>query len=369
MSPALRRTLVAWHRWSALALAALLLVQTVSGLMIVFKDEAARILHRSAMKSAAASAQRIDADRALARAHAAAGDCVPERLYFPQHHDDVFLLRCRDASGAMRLATVDAASGQVLAAGPLWRFPFEAADLIHLDLTSGRIGRNLLAVLGFALTILAALGMAAWWPGRGRVRLALRVPWRGSARQKLVQLHRTAGALLTLAIMVTASSGAALGFYPALEQAVARWLPVTKVPGPEGGTAGGVLMSLAEVERRALELLPGGSVRDIRLSSGAPYRALVALNPASPARPRAADRLWIDRRDGTSVAALAANEPSGSRVLGWILPVHTGEALGIAGRWLAFAAGLGLFALVVSGCASWMMERARRRGPRQPVAG
>lgn len=341
-------------------LAALLLLQATSGLMITFKEEAGRLLHPRAMKSVA-EGPRIDPDRALTRAHTAAGDCTPERLYFPRHKDGVFLLRCRDPAGALRLATVDAVTGQLLKAGSVWAFPFEAADLLHLDLTSGRTGRNVVGTAGLLLLMLAAFGLAAWWPGWARIVRALRIPWRGATRQKLVQLHRSAGAVLSAFLILTAATGAALAFYPVLERALDKWLPVAKAPVFEQTSSDAPLMSFLEVEQRALSHFPQDTVRDIRMVAGSLDVALVVLNPAHSGRPRSADRVWVDRRDGTTVAASVADEPAGSRVLGWMLPVHTGEVLGLFGQWLSFVVGLGLLGLLVTGCASWILHRFSKR--------
>jgi uncharacterized iron-regulated membrane protein len=74
------------------------------------------------------------------------------------------------------------------------------------------------------------------------------------------------------------------------------------------------------------------------------------MNPAEEARPRAADHVWFDRRSGQLLAvAETASEPAGTRLLGWVLPVHTGQAWGTGGRILMVCIGLAALTLLVSG--------------------
>ena len=53
-------------------------------------------------------------------------------------------------------------------------------------------------------------------------------------------------------------------------------------------------------------------------------------------------------------------ESGGDTILNWLHPLHGGEAFGMAGRLLAFVAGLVPAALFVTGLLRWTRRRQRR---------
>jgi uncharacterized iron-regulated membrane protein len=352
-----RQALRTGHKWIAIAVAPLLLLQVITGLMLTFKDELAWRLDASMRSivtlSRAAPQARISPDHALERAlRALPPDCAPERLYFPKHDRSVFLLKCtRHPGGDELLATVDPWTGSVVDAGAPWRFPFELADELHLDWRIETPGRLIIGTVGCILLTLAATGFIVWWPGLVRVVRALNPAWRGSTRARLRIFHRLIGPVATVFIVLAISAGIVAAWRPWIEPLVGRVLPLASAPKVEPpASRAAELISLAEVERLALTALPGATVRDVRSDDGGFEVVRLIMNPAEEARPRAADHVWFDRRTGDLLAvAETANEPAGTRLLGWVLPVHTGQALGLAGRILMVCIGLAALALLVSG--------------------
>lgn len=360
MQQSTRLRLAAIHRWLGLIVALFVLLQATTGLLIAFKDDLAYWLDPAMQAVGGMTASRLSADAALVAALAASHPCRPVRLYFPKRPDGVFLLKCRRGPGERHwIATVDPGTGTVLRAGPAWQFPFELADELHLDWSLDRPGRLAVGLLGSSLVALAVIGAVIWWPGLGRIRRALRPVWRGRARAKLLMLHRLAGPIMAVPVLLLASAGAMTALRPWLDPMVSRVLPIAVAPHFAESIPAGPLLSLAEVERLALEANPGASVRDIRERGGFD-RVQVVMNPARTARPRAADHVWIDRRTSTVIGILHTDrEPRGSRLLGWLLPLHTGEWLGLAGRLLMLLAGGTVIALAVTGTLAWFKRPTR----------
>lgn len=360
MRQSTRLRLAAIHRWLGLIAASFIVLQATTGLLIAFKDDLARWLDPAMRAASGTPATRLSPDAALDAALAASHPCRPVRLYFPKRPDGVFLLKCRRGPGDQHwVVTVDPGTGTVLRAGNAWRFPFELADELHLDWRLDRPGRLAVGLLGTSLVALATIGAIVWWPGRARVRRALRPVWRGKARAKLLTLHRFAGPIMAVPILVLASAGTMTALRPWLDPAVNRVMPVAVAPRFAESTPAGPLLPLAEVERLALEANPGASVRDIRERGGFD-RVQVVMNPARTVRPRAADHVWIDRRSSTVIGVLHTDrEPRGSRLLGWLLPIHTGEWLGLAGRLFMLLTGCTVLALAVTGTVAWLKRPAR----------
>jgi uncharacterized iron-regulated membrane protein len=355
-----RQALRTGHKWLAIVVAPILLLQIGTGLMLTFKEELAWQLDasvRSAITPArAVTWARVSPDLAFGNAlRALPSDCRPDRFYFPKHERGVFLLKCtRRSNGLELLASVDPWIGRVIDAGSIWQFPFELADELHLDWRIERPGRAIIGTLGCVLLTLAVTGFVVWWPGISRVTRALRPAWRGSSRARLRILHRLVGPIVAAFVVIFISAGIAAAWRPWIEPLVGRVLPLSAAPLATAAAApSGNLVSLAEVERMARAALPGATVRDLR-ADGASFEVLQAvMNPAFEARPRAADHVWIDRRSGSVLGMRqTVSERPGTRLLGWVLPTHTGEALGLGGRILMLCVGLAIFTLLVSGVLS-----------------
>jgi len=361
LSQKFRKTLTSLHRWAGVSIALLLLGQGCSGMMVAFKDELAHAVD-PAMRSAPATlaAPRISADQAFDAALSVAPQCRPRRLYFPKYDDGVFLLKCEQAArGQDWIITIDSRQARVLAAGPVWRFPLEFADEWHLEMRFARPGRAIVGWLGSSLALLAIAGLIVWWPGVKHLLRAMRPAWRGGLRRKLLVLHRLIGPVAFPLILLLSLAGLLTAWRPWVDPLVGKVLPLASAPAFPAAETDRGLLPLAQVERLALAAFPGASVRDIRERNGNYATVQVVLNPFEEARPRAADHAWIDRRTGELIGTQStAGEPAGSRVLGWLLPIHTGEWLGLPGRILMLLTGVAILVLTVTGVISTFKKSA-----------
>ena len=361
LSQKARKTLTSLHRWAGVSIALLLLGQGCSGVMVSFKDELAHALDPAMRSSLAISgAPRISADQALDAATAAAPDCRPKRLYFPKYDDGVFLLKCEQADRESDwIVTVDSRRPEVLAAGPIWQFPLEFADEWHLEMRFARPGRALVGTLGLTLALLAIAGLIVWWPGVKHLLRAMRPAWRGGLRRKLLMLHRLIGPVAFSFVLVLSLAGLLTAWRPWVDPLVGKVLPLAVAPAFPERVPSPDLLPLEQVERLALAAFPGASVRDIRERGGSYETVQSVLNPVDQARPRAADHAWIDRRNGELIGTQStAGEPAGSRMLGWLLPIHTGEWLGLPGRILMLLTGIAILVLTVTGVISTFKKTA-----------
>ena len=356
------------HRWTGLVVALFLILQATTGVMLTFKDELAwRVdpaMRASAFPVGDPRSARISPDIALERALAALPPgCAPDRLYFPKHERGVFLVKCthRDSGDELR-ATVDPWNGHVIAAGGIWQFPFELADELHLDWRIERPGQVIIGTLGCVLLALAISGFFVWWPGKRHALRAMRPVWRGGVRTRLRMLHRLVGPIVAGFVVLFISAGVVTAWRPWVEPLVGKVLPLAKPPSVESVAAraanGERLTPLLDVERLALAALPGATVRDMRNDGGAFEVIQLVMNPAHESRPRAADHVWVDRRSERLLGVRqTATEPAGTRLLGWVLPLHTGQAYGLGGRVFMLLVGLSVLTLAVSGTIATLRRR------------
>lgn len=331
------------HRWTGLCACALILVQALTGAALVFRAPLAEIVDPAGMvRHTASGAVPLSTVLAAVEARYPASDV--QRVAWPQRPHSVYLVHLADSAGQTRFAAVDPGDGRVLRAGALWKFPTEALLAIHFRLVTGKLGLAVMLLDGAAVALMAISGLAYWWPKAGRWKTALRLDLRLPFRAVLRQAHRASGAVAACLILFSAVTGLLVGSAYLLEPG-----PLTSVVARAAPAGPRIDVDRALAAARSLH---PGSLRDVRLTADgklaaffwAPARSALAVDAVRAAPP-----------DGHVVEVKPATEDRSLWVA--ILPLHTGEAFGLAGQLLLFTGGLALAALAVTGPILWLMRR------------
>lgn len=348
-----KRRLLQIHKWCGLAVFAFVLVQAVTGSMLVFRDPLAQLLDPAGMVRRTADGQ-ASLGRVVASVRAAYPGYELQRIVFPQGPRATYFAHLVNADGVVRYASVDPGDGAVQRAGSIWRFPVEAALLIHYQLMSGRLGLSVVLALGLVLLVMAATGVAYWWPRPGRWRAGFSINWRMPGRVVLRQVHRVLGPLACLLVGLSAATGMVLAF------------ALIVGPGSTRSTAPSGLppVSDANIDRAfalARATFPNRAIRDVRMP--APGRFNVFFR-APERQPEAVHGVRIDlvALRITAVTPAAADRSLSTAVL----PIHMGESAGLVGRLLILLEGLALAVLGVTGPLTWLLTQ---RGSRKARAG
>jgi uncharacterized iron-regulated membrane protein len=342
------------HRRIALAAALFLLVQAVTGAMLAWRAELARTIDPATMLRHSPSGD-LPLSRAIAQA---AGQLPPEvtvkRLYFPDRADGVYFLELESAGGSQRYAAVDPSDGRVLKQGGLFAFPLQAALKLHYQLGVGPKGSFLIFLNGCALLLLALTGLSYWWPRpRGLLRsLAIRrsLP----LRLQLRQWHRTGGVVAALVLIAISGTGLMMAGQEALDSLAPPAAP-SAVPQsrPEDLARPNDLAPLDRALALAQARFAGAALRDVRFSA-----STIRVNFHAPLQgPRAVHQLTVDLTAMQVTKALPAQDNTALWMK--LLPIHTGEFAGMAGRILFLLAALMLAALAISGPVLWWQRRPR----------
>lgn len=340
------RSLLSIHRWIALAFAPLLILQVVTGMMLLFRDEIMRLSIPAPNPESAATAP-------LSAFTSSAGQAFPQmrltRLFFPAEIGSAVFAQLETADGSTRYAALAPDKATVLRHGSIMRFPFEAALQIHFRLLSGPVGIAVVALNGLALSLLSVSGVWHWWPGVTRIRRALRIPARGPANLKLRAWHRSVGAVLAIILLSTSVTGLMLS------------LPNLPLTGSSGAPASApVTLAAPEIDKvfaKAQAQFPGSKPRDVRFRPD----GSLAVNFFAPRGGKwAVDVATVKAGQAATAQRLTLEENDALWLIA--LPVHTGDTVGPAGRWLMLAAALALLFLATSGPLAWW--RLRRKGKR-----
>lgn len=325
------------HRRIALVFAPLLLIQALTGSVLLFRAPLARAIDPAAMTRHDPGTAPIST--LLTNVQASFPELRVTRIFLPASSSDVALA---ELAGGTRYVSLDPGSGRFLASGSAWRFPLEAALQLHYRLMDGRIGLAVILANAVALTLLALTGLRFWWPGPGRFAKSLAIRSAAPGRLRLRQYHRTGGVLGAVLILFSSTTGVLLVVPDLIETAG----PSAPVPPRTG----------AQIERAvksAALRFPGSAMRDIRF----PAADRIDVNFSAPERnPRAVHVVSVRLSDGTVTKSLAARD---NPVL-WmkILAFHTGESFGLPGRLLLLAEAVLIAALALTG--PWMWWQARR---------
>ncbi|QGP81046.1 PepSY-associated TM helix domain-containing protein [Sphingobium sp. CAP-1] len=331
------------HRVLGLTMAAFLLMQALTGALLLYRGPAARLIDPAGMTSAA-NGPVIAAGEAAARAARALPGYHVTRLFAPDIDGATWFAQLRDADGRAAYASVDPAGGAVLRAGGLFAFPVEAALQIHYRLMAGKAGMAVVALNALALLTMAVSGLCFWWPKRHFAK-ALTIRWTLKPRLVLRQAHRTAGVVAAAFLILLAGTGLLL-IVPELTDGSAA---ARLVAAPATAIDQSLLL--------AQSAFPDAALRDLRIDGDR-----IIVNFAAPERnARAVHRAIVTLARPHIVSATRAQHNGALWMI--VLPIHAGDAIGAIGPALLMLVALTLAALSISGPIMWWQAAAQRRRP------
>ena len=186
------------------------------------------------------------------------------------------------------------------------------------------------------------------------------------------QLHRAAGFYIAPVFLLLSVSGVYFnmpGWVTPAVGALATLSPNEKLANRSAPGTAPVAPAAAVAAAQAL--FPQGRVSRLSFPArpGQPWEVRVR-QPGEMRHGDGATRVTIDSGDA---AVLRVVDPlamrSGDRFLSWMFPLHTGEALGTAGRVFISVVGLMPLVFIVTGLVMWLkFRRPKGKGKKRPAA-
>lgn len=358
----LRSLLRTLHLFLGLTAGALVAFIGLTGTTLAFRAEVDRALHPRLFYGGSAGTA-IGVERVLAAVERGHPGAVVTMVAWPRAPREAFVVDLADG----REVFVDAAEGRLLGERVANEAPMERLLALHRTLLAGEAGRTVVGVASLVLLVILLSGWVIWWPRRVRqlpARLAIR---RG---QVAFGLHGALGVFATVTLVLAVLSGTAFTFkrwsIPLL--AAMTGSPVITNSSPvvaeaPGATRLGPERAVAAAQAR----YPEGRLMALRLPRKPQEAYKVDLRQPGDPHPYGRSLVWVDPYAGTVLRALdPASAPAGWRLYYvFAYPVHTGEWLGLPGRWLMLASGLSPAVLLGTG---WWLWRRKRRRPRREAA-
>lgn len=222
----LRRALFQVHLWVGIALGIYIFVISVTGGVLVYRNE----LYRAATPApiiSTASGPRLTDDQIKAAAKRLYPGYTVFSVTHPENPNEAVDARLTRGD-EIRHRLIDPKTGQDLgdAVSTGIRMVSGLLDL-HDNLFAGPTGRKVNGLGAVALLVLAVTGIVVWWPGVKTWRRSLRLPRGVGWKRFNWHLHSTVGFWSLLFVLAFGLSGIYLAF-PDRVQDIADWIePLT----------------------------------------------------------------------------------------------------------------------------------------------
>lgn len=377
------RARAAWlqvHLWLGLVAGAILVLLGITGSLLVFYPQMDALFDEPVVR-VDASGERLPLGAVLAAAEASyPGLAQPTFVLLPETRDGAYVVRYDEPNPDGSLEpiwfAVNPYTGEALGQRVWGEFAMSWIYDLHFALRLGHFGEHVVGIVGMLTALSLLSGVVLWFPTlRAGARRALTMKWRATGRRFDLDLHNVTGIYSLVVLGVVALSGTVLIFQHEIEEALATVSAVTPYPQVASDpahpqVAGLVDRAVDETARR----FPGSETYFLALPAGPTGTLSVAVqHPGGLGVAPAISQAWFDRYSGELLAVRDWNRLTRmDHLLGAMLALHNGTALGLAGRWIVLASGLVPLLLYVTGVRLWWRRRARARrddsrGPRQPL--
>jgi uncharacterized iron-regulated membrane protein len=352
----MRRLILNVHLSVALMAGAFLFLLGLTGGIMEFEPELDRLLHShlSYVRPAGRVLSLSQVGDAVSRQFG--GD--PIVAYLPSESPDL--------SSAVILprgiVCVNQYTGAVLGVRARGRSIFGIARELHIRLASGGLGRIIMRWSGVATLVSLLSGVYLWWPVK-RIRI-----WSGWQRGGFwFNLHNSVGILSCLPLTVLAATGTVIGFEDSVGGLLSRIMRSAEVHPSQS-----LARRQPAVGRPFISPDQALAIGRAQMPEAIPYRLQMPLyggayrvsfdNP----RDRVTGRhnlITIDPYSGNVISTIRSSDLSPvERSLATNEAIHTGVALGIPTRIVAWLTSMIVPVQVVSGLLLWLRRKSRVRG-------
>ena len=347
------RRLIRLHRGLGLAMLVFWLLQSLAGVLLVFRWEIedAMLAGTAARADPAALGDRIAA--------LTAAGARPVDVWATADVATRFDIYYVDRAGGERIMRVDGAGRILRDAADAGRFAngalFDTLTEFHTELLLGEAGSWIVAASGLLLLAHVTIGLRIAWPRRGQWGAALFRRSTGGAAARLYGWHRRLGLWLGVPLLPFAGAGVLLCFEHGLRERIGQEIvaPAAKPAPVRVGPAAALALAAAKH--------PGARLSTLVLpADGSPWYRVRQLRVDDLRRNWGTSTLFVSASEPRVLADHpAARAPAGRQLVDGLYPFHTGQLAGPAGRTFVLMQGVLLAATIGVGLALWRTRRAR----------
>lgn len=350
------------HRYISLTFAAFWFLQALTGVLLVFHWE---------LDDLSVGARRVPLDVAavgtkIQQLHTAVPGERVTSVYATGGIDNRFDIRVERNGGKADYVRIDGAGAELrqkpanydeLRGGLI-----DIAITIHHNLFLGDIGKTFVGISGILLLSNIVLGLLLAWPRRGQWRRTLTPKnLRGGSIAFFYGWHRAIGLWLAFPALLLVATGILSAFEDPVEDLLrgARARPTA----PATVASDAVAPTPPVVLQMALERWPGTVLASLGMpTEKQPWYRVRVRQDGEFRRVYGSTTLFVDARDGKVLMEQDPFlQPVNVQTFEALIPLHTGEALGLPGRILVQLLSFWLLGMIVLGVSLWWKRRSAKR--------
>jgi uncharacterized iron-regulated membrane protein len=365
-----RKTWSSIHRWLGIGLGAWFALVGLTGAILVYEDAVDAWLN-PALLTDVSRGPLLPPQAILDRAIEEFPRGSVERIRPPAAPGSVYrvLLKAdrHDSIDSPRVeAMFGAASGRLLGKRDAEAHGLSAPLLLktlydfHRNVLLGNAGSNIVGMAGFLLLGSALTGFLTAWP-RNRAGWArvVGVKLRAGATRVLFDLHRSAGTLVALFLILATVTGSTLVYLNYARDIVSLFSKVEPFPViPWVERPAGEWPAFDDLLKRVEAAHPGLEIADIHIPARPTTGYLFYLRGPGDVHRFGDTIVWVHPASGELLVERSARtRTAGEAFMHWLFPLHTGTAFGFWGRLAMCITGIAPLLLVFTGLWVWLRKR------------
>jgi uncharacterized iron-regulated membrane protein len=225
----LRKALFQIHLWTGIALGLYVVIVSVSGSAIVFRNELYKSLWPPP-KIVPISGPRLSRDALKKAVHQAWPQYSVTYIWESKRSNEateVWIERDGVSKSKTVGRLVDPFTGRDLGPSrPVSIGVLAWLSNLHTDLLAGSTGRKVNGVLAILVVLLSVTGLTIWWPGKGRLRRSLTIDFKANWKRFNWDLHSVVGFWMFAFVFIWGVTGVYLVFPTPFQVVVNHFSPL-----------------------------------------------------------------------------------------------------------------------------------------------
>lgn len=297
---------------------------------------------------------------------------APDTLIFPLHDRDSYHAWFKDPASASvedqwHVVAVDPSTAQALSDRRWGAFFVSFMYELHQELLLGKSGETFVGIMALFLLLSIISGLYLWWPKPEKLRRALTFQSGGSLIRTHYDIHKLTGLAAAMLLSLLALTGFYLEF-PTVVTSVVKWFSPVRDLSSEGQPRSEVQKGVSPIQPEQAVAIAGTTFPDAQpMWIGLPQHeedsySVGLRQPGEVRQAGGQTEVWIDQYSGTVRRVTDWRLfTRGETFLSWLFPLHNGEAFGLTGRWIVFAAGFTPLLLYATALRMWWLKRDAHR--------